>query len=85
MEQAARLERMNQLRKSKGIEKVKEALAKFKGVSEADLFAKMYQNGEGMTFDLEGAPMIYKRIQQFDQMANQVNPFSKVVVAPTDE
>jgi hypothetical protein len=42
---------------------VKEALAKFKGVSEADLFAKMYQNGEGMTFDLEGAPMIYKRIQ----------------------
>ena len=62
MEQAARLERMNQFRKSKGIEKVKEALAKLKGVSEADIFEKMYQRGEGMTFDHEGAPMIYKRL-----------------------
>jgi hypothetical protein len=53
---------MNQFRKSKGIEKVKEALAKLKGVSEADIFEKMYQRGEGMTFDHEGAPMIYKRL-----------------------
>lgn len=61
------------MQKNKGAEQIKATLAKLKGIKQADnLFETLHRRGEGMTFDDEGMPLLYK--QKVDYATLQAFP-----------
>lgn len=57
------------------MDEVKLALSKLKGVDDSNVFVKLYLRGEGMTFDTEGAPMIYKRVNKIPDPYGEIPSF----------
>jgi hypothetical protein len=57
------------------VDEVKLALSKLKGVDDSNVFVKLYLRGEGMTFDTEGAPMIYKRVNKIPDPYGEIPSF----------